>query len=107
MSSEADPDITFNAEGICNHCQRYDNLVDTRIASPATRDQEFKALIERIKHDGKGKEYDCLVGVSGGVDSSLALRLLVAAGHQCRAFYLQIWFQVRAREVNPCNTLLC
>ena len=33
--------------------------------------------------------------LSGGVDSSLALRLLVAAGHRCRAFYLQIWFQVR------------
>jgi tRNA-specific 2-thiouridylase len=33
--------------------------------------------------------------LSGGVDSSLALRLLVAAGHDVRAFYLQIWFQVR------------
>lgn len=32
--------------------------------------------------------------LSGGVDSSLALRLLLAAGHQCTAFYLQIWFQV-------------
>jgi NH3-dependent NAD+ synthetase len=31
--------------------------------------------------------------LSGGVDSSLALRLLVAAGHRCKAFYLQIWFQ--------------
>ena len=31
--------------------------------------------------------------LSGGVDSSLALRLLLAAGHECTAFYLQIWFQ--------------
>lgn len=31
--------------------------------------------------------------VSGGVDSSVALRMLVAAGHRCTAFYLQIWFQ--------------
>ena len=35
--------------------------------------------------------------LSGGVDSSLALRLLVAAGHRCQAFYLQIWFQVCVR----------
>jgi tRNA-specific 2-thiouridylase len=34
--------------------------------------------------------------VSGGVDSSVALRLLHAAGHRCTAFYLKIWFQVRA-----------
>lgn len=32
--------------------------------------------------------------VSGGVDSSVALRLLHAAGHSCTAFYLKIWFQV-------------
>lgn len=31
--------------------------------------------------------------LSGGVDSSLSLRLLKAAGHHCKAFYLQIWFQ--------------
>lgn len=31
--------------------------------------------------------------LSGGVDSSLALRLLLAAGHRCTAFYLSIWFQ--------------
>jgi hypothetical protein len=40
-----------------------------------------------------GKKLQIAVLLSGGVDSSLALRLLVAAGHSCRAFYLQIWFQ--------------
>ncbi|GLC68117.1 hypothetical protein PLESTF_000647800 [Pleodorina starrii] len=40
-----------------------------------------------------GKRLNVAVLLSGGVDSSLALRLLRAAGHSCRAFYLQIWFQ--------------
>ena len=40
--------------------------------------------------------------VSGGVDSSVALRLLHAAGHRCTAFYLKIWFQVCARKHNHC-----
>ncbi|GLI67478.1 hypothetical protein VaNZ11_011695 [Volvox africanus] len=40
-----------------------------------------------------GKRLNVAVLLSGGVDSSLALRLLRAAGHTCRAFYLQIWFQ--------------
>jgi NH3-dependent NAD+ synthetase len=43
------------------------------------------------------KKLQVAVLLSGGVDSSLALRLLVSAGHSCRAFYLQIWFQVRER----------
>ena len=43
---------------------------------------------------GNGGRLRVAVLLSGGVDSSLALQLLVAAGHSCRAFYLQIWFQV-------------
>lgn len=80
MSSVADPDISFDADGVCSHCQRYDKLRDTRVASPETRDQEFKSLIERIKRDGKGKEYDCLVGVSGGVDSTYVAYLAKTHG---------------------------
>lgn len=44
---------------------------------------------------GSGGQLRVAVLLSGGVDSSLALQLLVAAGHSCTAFYLQIWFQVR------------
>jgi N-acetyl sugar amidotransferase len=80
MSNAADPNITFNKDGICSHCQRYDNLVDTRIARPETRNQEFKALIEKIKQDGRGNEYDCLVGVSGGVDSTYVAYLAKIQG---------------------------
>lgn len=42
-----------------------------------------------------GRRLRIAVLVSGGVDSSVALRLLHAAGHSCTAFYLKIWFQVR------------
>lgn len=48
-----------------------------------------------------GKQLNVAVLLSGGVDSSLALRLLRAAGHTCRAFYLQIWFQEDFRCVVP------
>lgn len=41
-----------------------------------------------------GRRLRIAVLVSGGVDSSVALRLLHAAGHSCTAFYLKIWFQV-------------
>lgn len=80
MSSAADSDISFDADGICSHCKRYDNLVDIRVANPETRDQEFESLIARVKRDGKGKEYDCLVGVSGGVDSTYVAYLAKTHG---------------------------
>lgn len=41
-----------------------------------------------------GQKLNVAVLLSGGVDSSVALRLLCAAGHSCTAFYLKIWFQV-------------
>lgn len=48
---------------------------------------------------------DVAVLLSGGVDSSLALRLLVAAGHRVTAFYLQIWFQASAYNQGGCPPL--
>lgn len=49
------------------------------------------------------KPHRVTVLVSGGVDSSVALRLLYAAGHSCTAFYLNIWFQVRLPSFHPPN----
>eukprot|EP00983_Pelagomonas_calceolata_P109030 1159516-Pelagomonas_calceolata.AAC.13 len=54
-----------------------------------------------------GPRLNVAVLLSGGVDSSLALRLLVAAGHRCKAFYLQIWFQVQAGLGNASLCLTC
>lgn len=45
--------------------------------------------------------------LSGGVDSSVALRLLHAAGHRCTAFYLKIWFQVRRFLPSTIAYILC
>ena len=49
-----------------------------------------------------GRRKKVAVLVSGGVDSSVALRLLHAAGHACTAFYLKIWFQVFSVSFNSC-----
>jgi N-acetyl sugar amidotransferase len=62
----SDPDITFDAAGVCHHCHAYDESVRTRVLTdqPAKRD----ALVAEIK--SAGKQYDCIIGVSGGVDST-------------------------------------
>lgn len=81
LMDETASGISFDAEGFCNFCTDYLNRTakyhpDNDQALTAKREK----FIERIRLDGKGKEYDCIVGVSGGVDSSYALYLARESG---------------------------
>lgn len=65
--------ISFDEAGICNYCKQIDALkADFGTGAPAG-ETKLMELIERIKRDGKGKRYDCVMGVSGGTDSSYLL----------------------------------
>lgn len=68
----SDPDITFNDSGLCSHCQRYDRMVRDSVARAqrGERETELASIVETMKAAGKGREYDCIMGLSGGVDSS-------------------------------------
>lgn len=64
-------DIKFNAEGLCSYCQKYDSLAKKYINIPVeTKSQQLKLIVSKIKKLGKNKKYDCILGLSGGVDSS-------------------------------------
>ena len=65
-----DPDIQFDENGVCNHCKQYMHRAKKYLFLDTAGQQELKRLIEEIKAKGKGKNYDCIVGVSGGVDST-------------------------------------
>jgi tRNA(Ile)-lysidine synthase TilS/MesJ len=67
-----DPDIRFNDNGICNHCTDFLLIRSHHNYKGAQTDQEFAELIQQIKRNGQGKKYDCVVGLSGGIDSSYA-----------------------------------
>ena len=66
----SDPQIVFNDEGFCNHCETF--LKESKIIKPQgeERERQLYQLIETIKKSGKNQKYDCLIGVSGGTDSS-------------------------------------
>lgn len=74
-----DPKITFNEEGVCDHCQTF-NVANKRrwgeIISGA-RALELDQLVERIKIEGRNQKYDSIIGLSGGSDSSYMLHLAV------------------------------
>ena len=61
--------ITFNSNNLCNYCQYYDT-VTTKLGNIEQKQTWIKNKIDEIKQKGKNKEYDCILGVSGGVDSS-------------------------------------
>lgn len=65
----SDPWITFDSEGVCNHCRKYDDHL-ARLGSEEEREQKLTQLVDALKARGKGHDYDCIMGLSGGVDSS-------------------------------------
>ncbi len=80
LSTADDPAIYFDEEGVCNHCHLYDKIISERILPEPTRKQHFLQLIEEIKRKGAGKKYDCVIGVSGGVDSTYVAYLVKEFG---------------------------
>lgn len=70
MDNIADPNITFDEKGICNYYFEYLKAEKEQVLKGAEGESKFKEIITQIKADGKGKQYDCILGVSGGVDST-------------------------------------
>ena len=68
------PDISFDENGICNYCSQFDQLEQEY--PTGQKGQEFlQQLANRIKHDGRKRQYDVAIGVSGGCDSSYMMYL--------------------------------
>lgn len=71
VMDETDPEITFDAQGICSHCHTFKEKIEP-FWHPGTSQAtaQLNSLIEKIKDTQKHKEYDAIIGLSGGVDSS-------------------------------------
>lgn len=66
----SDPQIQFDVNGVCNHCHQYDEDVALLGYKGKETDDKLKKLVTEMKVYGQGKEYDCILGISGGVDSA-------------------------------------
>lgn len=72
-----DEDIHFDENGVCDRCNEYKTRILPEWNHGKGHEEELKALIEKIKKSGKGKKYNCILGLSGGIDSSYMLHLAV------------------------------
>jgi len=73
----SDSRIHFDTNGMCDHCNDFYTNVKPHWNVNASSRDELSKIIDNIKEDGKGKDFDCILGLSGGVDSSYMLHIAV------------------------------
>ena len=71
-----DSEITFDEKGVSNHCHEFDSFYNNEWFPNEEGKKRLNDILEKIKKEGEGKKYDCIIGLSGGIDSSyLALKV--------------------------------
>ena len=80
MDTDGNVEIEFDDNGICNYCYEYEFKSKTRLVHSDKREFELKNLVKKIKLSRYKNEYDCIIGVSGGVDSTYTAYLTKKLG---------------------------
>lgn len=73
----SDSRISFDEKGVCDHCNDFYKNVLPNWQTGQKGKEELQKVVYKIKREGKGKDFDCILGMSGGVDSSYMLHLAV------------------------------
>ena len=68
----SDPRISFDDHGVCEYCNNFKSTIKPNWHTDHRGEAELLAIAEKIKAHGKGKDFDCIIGLSGGLDSSYA-----------------------------------
>jgi len=97
-------EITFDATGVCSFCHEFEKQCgDVVHADPQVQMQQLETLVQRIKRAGRGKKYDCVIGVSGGVDSSWVLVDAVNRGLRPLAVHMDNGWNSELAQNNIAN----
>lgn len=99
-----DPRLELDKDGICQHCRTYETR-RTRTMSVPERDLKFRVVVNSIKKLGRGRKYDCVVGLSGGVDSSYVVYLAHREGLRALIVHLDNGWDTEASMANIENAL--
>jgi N-acetyl sugar amidotransferase len=83
-----DLEIVFYENGFCNHCTEFINKRANYKYKGAESDQALNLIVEEMKRAGKGSEYDCIIGLSGGIDSCYAAYIARQQGLRVLAVHM-------------------
>ena len=91
------PEIVFDEDGVCQFCRIHDEMEKQYPSGPEAA-RRLAALVSRIKARGRGKDYDCVVGVSGGVDRGASRSRWRHTGRAARKFLRRTGHAAARRE---------
>lgn len=96
----SDPEIHFDDKGNCNHCNDYFENISKKIYKGQQSDKELELLVNKIKISSSGNEFDCVIGLSGGVDSCYAAYIMHKLGLRAVAVHLDNGWNSEIAEHN-------
>lgn len=76
VMDSSDSKITFDKKGVCDHCNTYYSDILPKWHTDKQGEKDLWEIIDKIKKAGKGKDFDCIMGMSGGIDSSYLLYVM-------------------------------
>lgn len=104
IMDETARDITFDDEGVCNYCTGFLAKKAKHLAPNETeRQRRLDSLVAMVRKSGRGKRYDCIVGLSGGVDSSWSLVKAVELGLRPLAVHMDSGWNSELAQNNIAN----
>ncbi|MBR1870059.1 MAG: phosphoadenosine phosphosulfate reductase family protein, partial [Bacteroidales bacterium] len=77
VMDSSDLNLHFDSHGVCERCREYESSILPEWNHGKGHEAELNALLEDIRRKGRGRKYDCILGLSGGLDSSYLLHLTV------------------------------
>ena len=86
LMDTTDPDIRFNADG-SSHWVNFVEKLQSNGWNPVGDPETFSKVVSQIRADGRGKKYDCILGLSGGLDSSYLAAIAYEAGLRTLIFH--------------------
>lgn len=101
----SDPRISFDDNGVCCYCKLYDKRIENEVFRGIDGQERLYTIIDKIKREGKDKSYDCLIGVSGGVDSTYVIWYLKKLGLRPLALHVDNGWNSELAVDNIKNTL--
>lgn len=88
VMDESDSSIIFDHNGVCDHCNNFFKVIEPQWKKNINDKSNINNLVKKIKDEGKNKDFDCIIGMSGGIDSSYLTYLASDLGLRPLVFHV-------------------